>query len=55
MKYYNITQFLHGKNKLKTQIKQKSLTLIKQGSFVNIAYSGHQMILFSVYNTKRAI
>jgi len=57
MKYYNITQFLHGKKKLKKtpQINQKSLTLIKQGSFENTAYSDHQMILFRVYNTERAI
>lgn len=57
MKYYNITQFLHGKKKLKKtpRINQKSLTLINQGSFENIAYSDHEMILFRVYNTERAI
>lgn len=57
MKYYNITQFLHGMKKLKKnpQINQKSLTLIKQGSFDTIAYSDHEMILFRVYNTERAI
>lgn len=38
-----------------TQINQKNLTLIKQGSFDNIAYLDHQMILLRVYNTERAI